>query len=561
MKDAATDYARWVIDNPLLSCKWVRLAAARHMRDLKNPKFFWDVAESNKRIEMASTLYHYQGAAKGTRFIVEPWEAFLIGCTFGWKMAGHRRRRFKYVFCKVPKKNGKTFIGAAVSVMMLIAGGNLEKDGRFSAEGGAEIYFVATKEDQAKKGWGDMTKIVKRSPGYSSRLTVRVKEVRHNATDSVCKPLGSDSDTLDGLNPFCVIKDELHAWKDRRLWDIMEDGFGARSQPLDFIITTEGTTRGSISDEITDHAEKILEGGDSYAQDNFFAIIYTIDEGDDPFEERTWFKANPCLGVTGAKSLEYMREQADMARKMPGKLAAFMTKQLNVRMDADNAWLSMDQWDACNAPVDLDTIRGVACFGGLDLARVSDWTSACLCFPAADGTVDLIWKYWIPQETFDKLAYEGRVPVRAWKSAGLLTIAGDTVTDFEIVENDLIEWSRLYQIEEFGYDPYFATDLANRLAAEGIKMVEIKQNFTNYTPPCTELERILAGARARHGGHAIARWNAGNVILREGPSGNRMPDKGKSKAKIDGISAALMALRPIALRPADVGGGVGYSSI
>lgn len=175
--------------------------------------------------------------------------------------------------------------------------------------------------------------------------------------------------------------------------------------------------------------------------------------------------------------------------------------------------------------------------------------------------MDAIWKYWIPEAQFEKLAYDGRVPVRAWKSAGLLTVTEGNVTDFSVVENDLLEWSQLYQIEEFGYDPMFATDLANRLKAEGVKMEEILQTYGNYTPPCTELERMLLGVRLRHGGHLIARWNAGNVVVRVGPSGNMMPDKMKSKAKIDGISALLMALRPIALRPAEISGGVGASFI
>jgi phage terminase large subunit-like protein len=322
----------------------------------------------------------------------------------------------------------------------------------------------------------------------------------------------------------------------------MEDGFGARAQPLDFIITTEGTIRGSISDEMDTHAKNILKSDGSYQQENFFAIIYTIDEGDDPFAETSWFKANPCLGVFGAKDMNYMRDQAATARLMPSKFSTFMTKQLNVRMDVDETWLSIDQWDACKGVVSLDALKGVDSFGAIDLGRVNDWSSFCQVFPSADETFMYDWTYWIPEATYDALKREGRIPVDVWKRNGSLFVTDGNVTDFATIEAFIAARSTTHPMREFCYDPMFAHELAMRLRDNhGLAVVEFRQTFTNFTPACSQFERMLLAAQMRHNGHPVARWNAGNVVLRKGPSGNMMPDKNKSAAKIDGITAALMA--------------------
>lgn len=555
MIDPVTAYARDVSEGRILACAWVKLACERHLRDLKDPRLVWDAREANARLQMCRTMRHYKGAFKGQPFIPEPWQEFIVGSIFGWKLKTNGLRRFRYAFVKVPRKCGKTFMAAAVALQMMIAGGQLQRDGRFSSEGGSEVYFVATKEDQAKIGWNDCVKIIKRSPGWSDRLSARVKEIRCDANDGVCRPLGSDSDSLDGLNPSCAIKDELHAWKDRGLWDQIDDAFGAREQPLDFIITTEGTVREGIHDEIDKHARDVLKSDGSYVDETFFAIIFSPDEGDDPFAESTWYKANPNLGVS--KGLDYMRDQAAKARLMPGKLSAFLTKQLNLRQDQDEAWISLDQWDACKGVVDLQKLAGLPSFGAIDLGRVGDWSSFCQIFPAADGMFDVVWKYWLPETTFDKLKTDRRIPVDVWRREGWLEVTDGDITDFAIIEAFIAKRSETHPMSEFCYDPMFAHELAMRLKdGHGLNVAEFRQTFTNYTPACVALEEQLLGARLRHGGNPIARWNAGNAVVRRGPSGNMMPDKNKSANKIDGISALLMAEGRAIMAPAQSSPGV-----
>lgn len=545
--DAATAYAKSVATGSVPACKWVKLACQRHLADLERSAtdaeypYHFDAKEAARRIEFCATLRHYKGPAKGHPFILEPWQSFIVGSVFGWKVRATKLRRFRYALVIVPRKAGKTFLASAVALQLLVAGGNLQEDGTFSVEHGAEVYFVATKEDQAKIGWSDCVRIARRSPGFADVVSPRVKELRYDPIDGVCRPLGADSDSLDGLNPSAAVKDELHAWKSRDLWDVIEDAFGAREQPLAFVISTEGTVRGGIFDEQLSHAKNVLEGGAGYTDDAYFAVIYTIDEGDDPFAESSWWKSNPNLGIS--KSLDYMRDQSAKARLMPAKLATFLTKQLNVRVNAATAWLSAEAWEACAAPVDPAALHGAQCVVGLDLARSKDMSSAAALFPDGNGGVEVLMRYWLPEDELEARIHRDRVPYDQWARAGFLTLTEGNVTDFRQIEADLVAWKNTFALQELAYDPMFATDLALRLRDDhGFAVTEFAQTYKNYTLPCKELERLIAGRQIRHGGHPILRWNAANVIVREGPSGNLMPDKAKSSARIDGIAAVIMAL-------------------
>ena len=553
--DPATDYARSVIDGDVLAPVAVRLACERHMRDLRNPAFVWDHREVERRLAMCRTLRHYKGPAKGKPFEPTPWQCFIIGSVFGWKLKRSGLRRFRKAFVMVPRKNGKTFLAASIAVMMLVSGGQLQADGKFGKEPGAEVYFVATKEDQAKIGWNDCAKIIKRSPGYANRLKVRVKEIRYDEQDSFCKPLGADSDSLDGLNPSCAIKDEFHAWKDRTLNEVIDDAYGAREQPLDFIITTEGMHRDGVHDETVAHLENILK--QVVSDESFFGILWRTDDGDDIFDESTWAKVNPNLGVS--KSIEYMRERAARSRMMPKELATFKTKQLNQRVNAAVQWIDMDQWDAGNGMLNLDSLRGVQCYAGLDLARKNDMSALAVVFGTAGGTIDVLFRYWMPEEGIKERGYRDRAPYAEWAKAGLLTLTEGNVTDFRQIEADISELHAQYNFRMVRYDPMHATDLALRLRDDhGVPVEEFLQTYRNYTPACNELDRLLAGKKIRHGGQAIARWNAKNAIQRTGPSGNVMPCKLTSYGRIDGISALCMAIGSLVLSAPSANVGIDF---
>ena len=537
MKDTTTAYAKRVAASKIPACKWVRLACARHLRDLKRGLFTWDAKEAERSIEFLRLMRHWKGEFAGQQFEPEPWQRFIVGSVFGWKREDGTRR-YRCALVVVPRKNGKTFLGAGVCLRLLCADG----------ENGAEVYSLATKEEQARIVWNDGKEIIRASKGFGEMLRRTVSEIRFEPSSSSWKPLGADSETLDGLNPHAALCDELHAWKDRRLWDIIDSAFGARRQPLMFQISTEGDVRDGIFDEQVALLQRILENEElaDGAGANYFGVIYTLDKGDDPMAPDSWAKANPNLGVS--KSLEYMREQAAKAKLSPGKLRDFLTKQLDVRPAKDAAgWLSVARWDACMGgkltPAGcFERLRGLVVSGGLDLARAGDMTAAAFSAKLTDGRVATAWRYWLPEDGLRERCLRDGAPYDEWARQGWITLTPGNVTDFRQVESDIAALCKELNVSALYFDPMGAFDLAMRLRDDhGINVVEFRQTFGNYALPCREFERLVEGGLIEHGGNPVARYNVENAVARTGPSGNVMPDKGKSRKRIDGLVAAIMS--------------------
>lgn len=515
-----TAYAKAVTSGEIIACKWVRLACERHLRDLDDDRFFFDEAEAQRWIDFfPQNLRHYKGECAGQPFHLEPWEEFIIGCIFGWKLADTGKRRFRYAYIEVPRKNGKTTLVAGIGV-----GGLLD-------EPGAEVYTVATKEDQAKLAWRDGVTFIKNSPHLSKALRTRIKAIHFDPGHAIWRPLGSDSETQDGLNPSIAIMDELHAWKSRDLFDVIDDAMGARAQPLIPIITTAGYNKNGICYEQRQHVESILET--TIDDESYFGIIFTVDDPDNWDCETEWQKANPNLGIS--KTWEFMRDQAARAKQMPSKLNAFLNKQLNIWTEAEVSWLPMDQWDACAGDAEMSG----PCFAGLDLASVSDiaafvryWPETGLVFPT----------FWIPEEGARKREKESRVPYPEWIRQGLIRATEGNVTDYDVIRRDILEIAEEYPIQEIPFDRWNSSQLVTQLQGDGLEMVSFGQGFASMSAPSKELEKLVAGGKLRHRGNPVLRWMAGNVVATNDPSDNIKPDKKKSREKIDGIVALIMAI-------------------
>lgn len=527
MSNPVTDYARQVADCKRPSCKWERLACERHLGDLKARAFYFDATAATQAIRFFSELRHYKGQHAGESFALHPAQQFLIGSIYGWKTHAGGPRRFRYAYIEIPRKQGKTTLSAGVGIM-----GVLE-------EPGAEVYSVATKEDQAKIGWRDGRAMIKGSPGLSELLSMRVKEIRFDDRESVWRPLGADSETLDGLNPSLALMDELHAWVNRDLWDVIDDGMGARLQPLIYQITTAGNNKHGICAEQRRHVCNLLEG--RVTDDHYFGIIYTIDEGDDPHDPASWAKANPLLGVS--KSVEFMKQQSDMAKLLPGKLNAFLNKQLNIWTEQDVRWLSPTAWDACAGAVDAAALVGTPCIGGLDMAATTDIAALVRYFPNdGDGPDAVLPTFWLPEDTIAERSRRDRVPYDVWARNGLVRVTPGNVVDYDRVRADIVQMHEATPFAELAYDPWNLTQLATQLQGDGIVMVPFRQGFASMSPAAKELEKRLLGRAFSHGGNDVLRWMAGNVAVEQDAAGNIKPSKRKSTERIDGIVALTMAI-------------------
>lgn len=522
--DPVTAYADAVLSGSVPSCKWVRLACERHKRDLASGRWRWDVAEVRRRIAFFGMLRHYKGPMANKPFVLEPAQEFIVGSIYGWKRE-NGTRRFRYAYVEVPRKNGKTTLSGGLGIQHLLD------------EEGGEVYSVGTKEDQAKLSWRDGRTMVENSPELAPLITRRVKEIAYKPRESIWKPLGADSNTLDGLNPSCAIFDELHAWRDRHLWDVVNAGMGARAEPLILQITTAGSNKLGICYEHRNHICAVLEGKDGYQDDDYFGIVFTVDNEQKWDDEAEWFKANPLLGC--GKELDWMRGQCQKAKQMPGNLNEFLNKQLNIWTDAAVQWMSSDAWNACAGAVDEKALEGKKCFGGLDLATNTDIAAFSLYFPDSGS---LIRRYWVPRDNAREREKRDRVPYVQWIRDGFITATEGDVIDYEFIKAEVIALASRYNVIDVGIDPFAATQITQQLTDAGVNMVTFRQGFLSMSPAMKNFERLLLAKKLRHANDPVLRWMAGNVVIDTDPAGNIKPNKAKSREKIDGIVAAVMAV-------------------
>lgn len=525
--DPVTAYALHVTSGARVGCEWERRACERHLEDIAAETYYFDRDAAAAAIALFPQFRHYKGLHAGQPFILHPSQQFIVGSIYGWRMSPGGPRRFTSAYIEIPRKAGKTTMAAGIGVLGLLE------------ERGAEVYSVATKEDQAKLAWRDGRALIRSSPGLSRRFASRMKEIRWDERDAVWRPLGADSETLDGLNPSLAIMDELHAWTNRDLWDVIEDGMGARAQPLIFAITTAGSNHEGICVERRNLVCSILEK--RIENDRVFGIIFAADKDDDPHDPATWRKANPTLGE--AKSEEFMAEQSKLARQTPGKLNTFLTKQLNIWVQQEERWLDLDAWDRCKGDDPAPDLAGMECSAaGLDLSSTTDLTALVRLFRRPGLPALVVPTFWMPEDTLRAAVRRDRVPYDTWARQGHIIATPGNVVDYDFVRAEMRRMHEANPFKGVFFDRWNATQITTQLLADGVPMAGCGQGYATMSPAAKELERRIMQRSIDHLGNPVLRWMAGNVALERDAAGNIKPSKKKSRHRIDGIAAACMAV-------------------
>lgn len=538
-----TQYALDVVAGRVVAGKYVRKAAERHLADLSNDRGLWfDEKAATKAITFAGLFRHYKGdlgkedGGKGAFIRLEGWQQFAIGAAFGWKRADGLRR-FRSVYLEVAKKNGKTLMGAIIAILLTF----------FDDEPGAEFYSIATKEDQAKLSWNDGAQFVTKNASIARRIRKVGKRLVNEQTASFWMPLGRDSDVGDqGINAIGGLVDELHVLADRDPIDNLETATSSRSQPMIWKITTAGVRRESAWWEERSDAIAVVEGRAS--DDSMLVLIYTLDEGDDPFDEAVWPKSNPNLGVS--VRLDTLREQAAKAQRSPAKLAAFLRFRMNIPTAVATRAIDIDEWDNCSGLLEGEDYHAFEArvfgearqgYGGLDLASVRDLT-ALLFVARSEAGYDILCRFWCPEEGVEERSKRDGVPYADWVRDGYLIATPGNVTDYDYVKTTMGDLAGTHEIRETGFDRWNATQLATDLMAEGANMIVVPQTSAGLAPGWRELDKAILEGKLRHGGHPILRWMAGNVEVETDASGNQRPSKARSSERIDGMVALDMAI-------------------
>lgn len=524
----AETYAQQVRSRNILTCEFVQLAVDRYYRDMDNALdkgWYFDRKAAQRAISFIERLKHTKGRWAGLRFKLEPWQQFIIWNIFGWKMADGTRR-FRYAYVEIARKNGKTALSAGIGLYMLFADG----------ESRPEVYSAATVKDQARICFSDAVEIVK-ATDLKNYLTPYRNSIVYELKGGMMKPLSSDYGTHDGLNPSCGIIDEFHAHKDSGMFDVIKSAFGARKQPLMFIITTAGFNKAGACYAYRDNVIKILRGINE--DDTLFGIIYTMDANEEWDNPQMWIKSNPNLGVSLFPN--YLEDQVNDAKNRPEAVRNVMTKNVNLWVDAEKTWILDDAWMKCVGTTEIEDLRGCECWGGLDLSNVSDITAFVLIFHENDK-FQLLPFFWIPEEKMMEKIRKENINYDLWVKAGFVKVTSGNVLDYEFVKADILQITEMYDLQSSAYDRWNSSQTIIDLQNEGMECNPFGQGYGSMSAPSKEFEKLVLSEKIEHFGNPVLRWMLSSTLIKTDPAGNIKPDKEKSVQKIDGIVASIMAL-------------------
>lgn len=538
-------YCEQVISGTIPACKWNIYACKRHMADLARAEtdptypFYFDPEAADRICRFVGALPHVKGKWAGTPIKLEPWQKFCIGVPFGWKRKKDNQRRFREAYIEVPRKNAKSTLSSGVALYMTA----------FDGEGGAEVYAAATGEKQARIVFEDAANMVRKVPSLKKIYGVYQDNIHVLASSSKFEPVAANASLLDGLNPHCVIMDEVHAHRTRALYDVMKSAMGARSQPMLWQITTAGFNLAGIGYEQHQYLCKILEG--TSEDDSFFGIIFTIDEGDDWTNPEVWRKANPNFGVSVHP--DYLESFCLKAKDTPSNLTNFLTKHLCKWVNADVAWMNMDYWHkAKQSAYTLEDFRHEPCWIGMDLASRDDVASVVLVFKR-EGKFYCFGKHYLPEDLVEERAHSTHAHYQKWAHTGQFTLTDGDTTDYGHIRDDILQLAALFNVQAIGYDRYNATQLVSELQAAGLHdmLVEIPQSARELSDPMKEAFSLIKTGRLLHDGNEAMTWMVSNVACHEDRNENIFPVKSARHLKIDGAVALILAIKRAILAEAN----------
>lgn len=524
--------------------KWTRKAARRMLDDLKrceapDAPFYFDEWHANDVCDFIEKLPHVEGEWDTPTITLHESDVFFLVNVFGFRKQDGTRRFTQALKC-IARKNAKSTLAACIGIYCETCEG----------ENGPQVIAGATTGAQARIVFNIAKRMVEHRTMEDLRehfaLEPFANAIACYSNGGTFKPINSKASTQDGLNPSTTILDEIHAHKTHDLLNVLRSAAGARKNPLFLFTTTEGYQSAGPWPELRHFAEQVLDG--LVEADHFFCVIYSLDEedkeeglkADDDFEEAAWRKANPLMDVNPLLLTE-LRKEAIEAKQMPGRHAEFKIKRLNRREAAQGRWINLPKWRQCSGDVDLDYLRRFPCYGGLDLASVSDLVAFRLAWLVGKTWFTWGWRF-VPAAAVKGRSERGLVPYAHWVHSGHLIECGDESIDYDLLTPKILEVCKRFDVRSIGYDTWNATQVANKLEAGGHKMVPVIQGAKSYHPAIKEVERAYLAGQVAHGNDPVFNWNMANLVMRYDANMNMAPDKKKAMEKIDDGCAFFMAV-------------------
>lgn len=507
------------------------------LKDYKPSRFMlpdshYDKKKADRAVKFIEMLPHTKGEWEGRPFWLLPWQEQIIRDLFGIvKADGFRQFRTAYI--EIPKKQGKSELAAAIALYLLYA----------DHEPSAEVFSAAADRQQASIVFDVAKRMVEMTPGLQKRSKVMsaTKRIVNYSNAGYYQVVSADVGGKHGYSISGLVFDEIHNQPNRKLWDVLTKGSGdARRQALHVAITTAGTDRNSICFELHTKALDILS--DRKVDPTFYPVVYSLPMDADWQDEKNWYKVNPSLGYT--VPIERMREAYLQSQDNPAEENVFRTLRLCQWVGSTVQWIPDHIYDLGNQPIDKHALRRRDCYAGLDLSSSGDITALVLMFPPRtdDEKYIMLPYFWVPEETIPKRVQQTSVPYDNWVAQGYVKATPGNVIDYAYIQNTIGELSYKYHIREIAFDRWGSNMLVERLSEMGLTVVPFGQGYKDMSPASRAFYEELMKGNIIHGGNPVMKWMCGNVVIEQDPAGNIKPTKAKSKDKIDGVVAAIMAL-------------------
>lgn len=529
------EYYSKIESGEIVTSRRVKAVYSRLVEEIQHPKenspYYFDEELGERPIQFIERFCKQSQGTLGAPLKLELFQKAFIQTLFGFieKETGFRRFRETLFLCG--RKNGKSTLLSGIALYMLIADG----------EGAAEIYSVATKKDQAKKVLTEAVNMIKQSPELRAVIKKRRNDVYFPYTASIFEALASDSNTLDGLNAHCVIIDELHAIRNRNLYEVMKQSTSSRRQPLVVMITTAGTVRECIFDDMYKYACDVADG--IIEDPLFLPILYELDAREEWTDPTKWIKANPGLGVI--KQYKTLEAFVERAKKNPADLPGVLCKDFNVRENSSESWLSFEEINN-TATFELSDVFNTYAIGGCDLSATTDLTAATLLIrKPGDDTVYVLQQYFLPEARVEHLEEKNtnEAPYRTWAKRGLLTICPGNRVNYSDVTAWFMRMREEYRIDpvKIGYDRALAGYWVDEMKSNGFEMSQVAQGPFTFSQPMREMGAALGAHEVNYNNNPILKWCLSNTAVKKSGLNNIEPKKITDKRRIDGAVSLLNA--------------------
>ena len=544
------EYYQFLLKNPDKANKKILTVYKKLVQDIYNPRqvsffneiteetethtYIFDLNKANRPIQFIEKFCkHSKGKWAGKPVKLELWQKAFIQAGFGFVDKTTGLRKYKKIVLFVARKNGKSTIDAGLGNYMLTSAG----------EGGAEVYSIATKRDQAKVVWDEAKRMIKKSPALAKRIRALVTGLYYDETESFFKALSSDSNSLDGLNAFFVIADEIHAWKDKNLLDVMYDSMSAREEPLLIETSTMGNIRENVFDNEYEYCSDIIlgyEGQNEFIDETILPIIYELDNPKEWQDEKKWYKANPGLGTI--KKIKDLRDKVNRAKNNPNELINLLCKDFNIRQNEQDKWITFDIANN-ETTFDIDYIYDTYAIGGVDLSSTTDLTCATLIV-IKENKKYVLQQYFIPSKKLEFKIKDDKIPYDKWEKRGLVTVCDGAKVNYSDVTQWFLRMNEEYKISTLwvGYDPWNTQYWVEEMKEYGFEMIEVRQGAKTLSNPMKQLEADLIEKNVIYNNNPILKWCLCNTAVKRDENDNIRPVKGqKQRARIDGTVSLITA--------------------